>query len=88
MPELLGARALQQLFDAWPGLFHLLVRLHPRSWRALAKIIRGERGFHDVGRILQRHPALVRVALRTGQRLGHWGNTYPLGTTTRPPSVT
>lgn len=64
MPELLGARALQQVFDAWPWLFHTLVRTHPRSWRALAKIMRGERGFRDVGRILGRYPGLVQLALR------------------------
>ena len=63
MPDLLGARALQEVFDAWPRLFHLLVRSHPRSWRALAKILRGERGFQDVGKILGRHQRLVRAAL-------------------------
>lgn len=63
MPELAGARALQRLFDAYPQVFHLMVQYHPRSWRALARIIRGERGFADVGRILQRYSALVRLAL-------------------------
>lgn len=61
MPDLLGARALQQVFDVWPGLFHRLVRWHPRSWRALAKLLRGERGFRDVQVVLQRHPWLLRV---------------------------
>lgn len=64
MPELLGGRALQQLFDAYPGVLHLLVRSLPRPWRALAKIMRGERGFADVARILHRHASLVRLALR------------------------
>jgi flavin-dependent dehydrogenase len=64
MPELTGARALQQVFDAWPGLFHLLVRTHQRSWRALAKILRGERGFHEVERVLRRYPNLVRTVLQ------------------------
>lgn len=63
MPDLAGARALQQVFDAWPGLFHMLVRMHHRSWRALAKLLRGERGFHEVEEILQRHPTLVHAAL-------------------------
>ena len=63
MPELSGARVLQQLFDTYPGLFHLLVRSRPRYWRALAKILRGERGFADVERVLRRHPYLVRGAL-------------------------
>lgn len=68
MPELTGARALQQVFDAWPWLFHLLVRTHQRSWRALAKILRGERGFHDVEWILRRYPNLVRTVLRLRRR--------------------
>jgi flavin-dependent dehydrogenase len=63
MPDLAGGRALQRVFDAWPWFFHHLVRTHPRSWRALAKLLRGERGFHDVERVLRRHPALVRAAL-------------------------
>ena len=63
MPDLIGARALQQVFDAWPWLFHILVRTHDRSWRALAKILRGERGFRDVERVLRRHPTLVCTAL-------------------------
>jgi len=63
MPELIGARALQQVFDAWPWLFHILVRTHQRSWRALAKILRGERGFCEVERVLRRHPTLVHAAL-------------------------
>jgi len=63
MPDLTGARALQQVFDAWPGLFHVLVRTHHRSWRALAKILRGERGFREVEQVLRRHPTLVRTAL-------------------------
>jgi geranylgeranyl reductase family protein len=66
MPELSGARALQQLFDAYPGLFHLLLRSRPRYWRALAKILRGERGFADVDRVLRRHPYWVRGALWLG----------------------
>ena len=63
MPDLAGARALQQVFDAWPWLFHSLVRTHQRSWRALARILRGERGFRDVEHILRRHPTLVRTLL-------------------------
>lgn len=66
MPELGGARALQTLFDAYPQPFHLLVRAYPRFWRALAKILRGDRGFADVDRILRRHPYVVQglLALR------------------------
>ena len=64
MPELTGACALQQVFDAWPWLFHILVRTHQRSWRVLAKILRGERGFHDIAQVLRRHPHLVRMVLR------------------------
>jgi geranylgeranyl reductase family protein len=64
MPELQGARALQQLFDLYPWLFHSLVRYHDRSWRAFAKILRGDRGFADVERVLGRHPHLVRQLLR------------------------
>ncbi len=74
MPDLAGARALQQVFDAWPWLFHVLVRTHQRSWRALAKILRGERGFRDVERVLRRHPTLVRTALwlrRRGSERAH-----------------
>jgi geranylgeranyl reductase family protein len=70
MPELTGARALQQLFDAYPRLFHLLVRSRQRYWHALAKILRGERGFSDVERVLHRHPYLVHGLLwirRIGQ---------------------
>jgi len=63
MPELTGARALQQVFDAWPWLFHSLVRTHQRSWRALARILRGERGFHEVEHVLRRHPNLVHTML-------------------------
>jgi geranylgeranyl reductase family protein len=63
MPDLAGARALQQVFDAWPWLFHSLVRTHRRSWRALARLLRGERSFRDVEQILHRHPTLVRTAL-------------------------
>src|SRR5712691_1122824 len=68
MPELTGARALQYVFDAWPWLFHVLVSTHQRSWRALAKILRGERGFHDVERVLRRYPNLVRTVLRLQRR--------------------
>jgi geranylgeranyl reductase family protein len=64
MPELIGARGLQQLFDAYPWLFHLLIRSRQKYWHALARILRGERGFADVQRVLQRHPYLVRVLLR------------------------
>ena len=64
MPELRGARALQRLFDLYPRLFHGLVRYHDRSWRALANILRGDRGFADVERILSRYPHLVRLLLR------------------------
>jgi geranylgeranyl reductase family protein len=63
MPELTGARALQRLFDAYPRLFHLLVRSRQRYWCALAKILRGEHGFADVERVLRRHPYLVRGLL-------------------------
>jgi flavin-dependent dehydrogenase len=63
MPELSGAHVLQQLFDAYPGFFHLLLRSRSRYWRALAKVLRGERGFADVDRVLRRHPYLVRGAL-------------------------
>jgi flavin-dependent dehydrogenase len=63
MPELSGARALQQIFDAYPWLFYGLVRCHQRSWRALAKILRGERSFADVERVLRRYPALVPLVL-------------------------
>lgn len=63
MPELSGARALQQIFDAYPWLFHSLVHYHQRSWRALAKLLRGERGFADVERVLRRYPALMHMAL-------------------------
>ena len=63
MPDLTGARALQQIFDAWPWLFHILVRTHDRSWHALAKILRGERGFREVEAVFRRHPTLVRAAL-------------------------
>jgi geranylgeranyl reductase family protein len=71
MPDLARGRALQQVFDAWPWLFHSLVRTHPRSWQALAKLLRGERGFRDVERVLHRHPALVRAALwLRGRRVG------------------
>jgi flavin-dependent dehydrogenase len=69
MPDLTGARALQQVFDAWPCLFHVLVRTHRRSWRALAKILRGERGFREVERVLRRHPTLVRTALWLRRRV-------------------
>jgi len=63
MPDLAGGKALQQVFDAWPWLFHSLVRTHQRSWQALAKLLRGERGLRDVEQILCRHPTLVRTAL-------------------------
>jgi hypothetical protein len=63
MPELVGARALQQLFDACPRLFHLMIRVCPRYWRALAKILRGDRGFADVERVLRRHPYVVQSVL-------------------------
>ena len=63
MPELLGVGALQTLFDAYLRLFQRLVRTHDRSWRALAKILRGDRGFRDVDRIFQRHPYLVRALM-------------------------
>ena len=69
MPELTGARALQHVFDAWPWLFHVLVRTHQRSWRAFAKILRGERGFHDVEQVLRRYPNLVRTVLRLQRRV-------------------
>jgi flavin-dependent dehydrogenase len=69
MPELSGARALQQILDAYPWLFHSLVRCHQRSWQALAKILRGERGFADVERVLRRYPTLVRLALWTQRRV-------------------
>jgi len=65
MPELTGARALQQLFDAYPWLFHFLTRSRQRYWRALARMLRGERGFADVQRVLRRHPYLVRSLLRS-----------------------
>jgi hypothetical protein len=54
---------LQQVFDAWPWLFHSLVRTHQRSWQTLAEILRGERRFREVGQVLHRHPTLVRTAL-------------------------
>jgi flavin-dependent dehydrogenase len=65
MPELSGAQALQQIFDAYPWLFHSLVRCHQRSWRTLAKILRGERGFADVERVLRRYPTVLRLTLWT-----------------------
>jgi len=68
MPELTGARTLQQAFDTWPWFFHLLVRTHQRSWRALAKILRGERGFHEVERVLRRYPNLVHTVFRLQRR--------------------
>jgi flavin-dependent dehydrogenase len=63
MPDLAGARLLQQLFDAWPWLFHSLVRTHQRSWRAFTRIARGERAFREVEQVLRRYPILVRTAL-------------------------
>jgi len=63
MPDLTGARALQRVFDAWPWCFHMLVRRHERSWRALARLLRGERGFREVEQVLQRYPRLLRTAL-------------------------
>jgi flavin-dependent dehydrogenase len=63
MPELVGARALQQLFDAYPWLFHVMVRSRRRYWHALARILRGDRGFADVHRVLRRHPYVVRSLL-------------------------
>jgi flavin-dependent dehydrogenase len=68
MPDLAGARLLQQIFDAWPWLFHSLVRSHQRSWQALARILRGERGFRDVEQVLRRHPTLMHMALRLRAR--------------------
>jgi geranylgeranyl reductase family protein len=68
MPELSGARALQRLFDAFPWLFHLLVRSRQRYWRALARILRGERGFADVAQVLRRHPHLVQGLLWVSAR--------------------
>jgi geranylgeranyl reductase family protein len=70
MPELTAARALQQLFDAYPWVLHTLVRSRQRYWRTLARILRGERGFTAVGRVLARHPHLVRSLLWMHQR-GH-----------------
>jgi flavin-dependent dehydrogenase len=70
MPDLTGGRALQQVFDAWPWFFHRLVQSHPRSWQALAMLLRGERGFRDVECVLRRHPALVRAALWLRGRRG------------------
>jgi geranylgeranyl reductase family protein len=64
MPELTGARRLQQLFDAYPWQLHFLLRSRQRYWYALAKILRGERGFADVERVVRRHPYLLRCLLR------------------------
>ena len=63
MPDLTGGLALQQGFDAWPWLFHSLVRSHQHSWQALAKTVRGECGFREVDQVLRRYPILVRTAL-------------------------
>ena len=63
MPELVGARALQHLFDAYPWLFHLMIRSRPHYWQAFAKILRGDRGFADVHRVLRRHASVVRSLL-------------------------
>ena len=63
MPELAGGRALQPVFDAWPWLFHSLVRSPQCSWQALAKILHGKCGFRYVNQVLRRHPILVRTAL-------------------------
>ena len=68
MPELTGARLLQQLFDAYPRLLHTLIRCRPRYWHALARILRGERDFGDVERVLHRHPHVVHGALWYGQK--------------------
>lgn len=68
MPELRGARLLQQLFDAYPYWLHTLIRCYPRAWRALAKILRGERGFRDLERVLRCHPQVLRAALWYGQK--------------------
>ncbi len=67
MPDLLGAGALQQLFDAWPLALHLLLRLYPRAWRAFAKLLGGERGFRDVQKVMQRYPGIVRSLLWLAQ---------------------
>jgi flavin-dependent dehydrogenase len=70
MPDILGGGVLQQVFDACPGLFHLLLRRHQRSWRGLAKLLRGERGLHEVERVLRRHPYIVRSLLWCGRQAG------------------
>jgi geranylgeranyl reductase family protein len=76
MPELHAARALQKLFDTCPRLLHFLVRRRPRYWHALAKILRGERGFSDVERVLRRHPYLGHGLLWI-QRLGQVESASP-----------
>lgn len=48
MPELEAARLLREIFNLRPSYFHRRICAHDHWWRALAKILQGERSFLDV----------------------------------------
>ncbi len=49
MPELLTARRWVNLYLWAPGLCYLLLRYSDRFWQAVCQIIRGDRGYQDIG---------------------------------------
>jgi geranylgeranyl reductase family protein len=51
-PELIEAERFVRLFNRFPGLFFRLIRENDYVWRAVCKILRGERNFTDINRRL------------------------------------
>lgn len=51
-PELIEAGRFVRLFNRFPGLFFRLIRENDYVWRAVCKILRGERNFSDINRRL------------------------------------
>ena len=43
LPDLVASRALMEIFHAWPAPFVALFQRSGRFWRALGKVLRGER---------------------------------------------
>jgi len=48
MPELECSRLFREIFNLRPAFFHEKIRSNDRWWRAMAKIMRGEKSFLDV----------------------------------------
>lgn len=61
MPELLAARRLTTLYVTWPRAFYALPKHWPTAWRAICRIVRGERTFEHMHRLLRPFVSLAEM---------------------------